>query len=57
MNASIISQSAALPEASTAAESLRLSRRVSLMLILAVSLGLWAAIWAAGASVVSAVIG
>jgi hypothetical protein len=55
MNASVISRPASLSEAS-ATERLRLSRRVSLMLILTVSLTLWAAIWAAGTSLVSAVI-
>ena len=44
-------------ERSTDLEAPRLGWRASLFLILAVSLGLWAAIWVAVASVASVVVG
>ena len=55
MHASIASKSASLSERSTDPAALRLTKRASLMLILALSLGLWAAIWAAVASLASLV--
>jgi len=57
MDASIASKSAPLSDRSTDDDALRLSRRVSLMLILALSLGLWAAILAAVASLAAVVAG
>jgi hypothetical protein len=57
MDASIAPRSASPSERSTDLEVPRLSRRASLLLILALSLGLWAAIWAAVASLVSVVVG
>jgi hypothetical protein len=57
MDASIASRSASASERSTDFEAPRLSRRASLLLILALSLGLWAAIWAAVASLASVVVG
>jgi hypothetical protein len=41
----------------TAAEPPRLSKPASLILILALSIGLWVAIWAGAASLASAVMG
>jgi len=57
MDASIASKSASPSERSIEAESLRLDRRTSLMLIIVLSLGLWAAIWAAVASLASVAVG
>ncbi|HEX4614915.1 MAG TPA: hypothetical protein VH230_03280 [Stellaceae bacterium] len=57
MDASIVPRSASLSERSTDLEAPRLSRRASLLLVWALSLGLWAAIWAAVASLVSVVVG
>jgi len=57
MNASITSRAVKLHQASAAVKDQRLSQPVSLMLITATSLGLWAAIWAAGFWLVSAVVG
>ena len=57
MNASIAPRSSLPSERSTDLEAPRLSRRASLLLVLALSLGLWAAIWAAIASLTSLVVG
>jgi hypothetical protein len=57
MDASIAPRSAASSEKSTNLEGPRLNRRASLLLILALSLGLWAAIGAAAASLISVVVG
>jgi hypothetical protein len=57
MDASIAPRSASRSERSTDLEASRLSRRASLLLILALSLGLWAAIWLAVASLASVVVG
>jgi hypothetical protein len=57
MHASIAPRSASPPERSTDLEAPRLNGRASLLLILTLSLGLWAAIWAALASLVSMVVG
>jgi hypothetical protein len=57
MDASIASKSAPLSDKSTDAGTLRLNRRASLMVILALSLGLWAAIMAAVASLATVVAG
>jgi hypothetical protein len=51
MGASITSRSNSRPVRSRDVETLRLSRSVSLLLILALSLGLWTLIWAATARV------
>ena len=53
MGASITSRSNSRSVRSGDVETLRLSRPVSLLLILALSLGLWTIIWAATASVAS----
>lgn len=57
MDASIAPRSTSPSERSTDLEDPRLSRRASLVVILALSLGLWAAIWAAVASLASVVVG
>jgi hypothetical protein len=57
MNASIAPRSASPSERSRDLEVRRLGRRASLALISALSLGLWAAIWAALVSLASVVIG
>lgn len=57
MDASIAPRPASPSERSTDLEAPRLSRRASLLLVLALSLGLWAAIWAVVASLVSVVVG
>ena len=57
MDAGIAPRSISSSERSTDLEVLRLSRRVALPLILALSLGLWAAIWVAVASLASVVVG
>jgi hypothetical protein len=57
MDASIAPRSAASSERSINLEAPRLNRRASLLLILALSLGLWAAIGAAAASLISVVVG
>jgi hypothetical protein len=57
MDAGYAPRSISSSERSTDLEAPRLSRRASLLLILALSLGLWAAIWAAVASLASAVLG
>ena len=57
MDASIDPRSALPSERSRDLEALRLSKRASLLLMLALSLGLWAAIWAAVASLASVVVG
>lgn len=57
MDAGIAPRSALPSERSTDLEALRLSKRTSLLLVLALSLGLWAAIWAAVASLASVVVG
>jgi hypothetical protein len=57
MDASIAPRSAAPSERSINLEAPRLNRRASLLLILALSLGLWAAIGAAAASLISVVVG
>jgi hypothetical protein len=57
MDASIAPRSALPPEGSTDLEAPRLGKRASLLLVLALSLGLWAAIWAAVASLASLVVG
>jgi hypothetical protein len=56
MDASIAPRSASLSKRPIGIDAPRLSRRASLLLILAFSLGLWAAIWAAVASLASVVI-
>ncbi len=55
MDVSIAPRSALPPEKTTNFEAPRLSRRTSLLLVLALSLGLWVAIWAAVASLASVV--
>lgn len=57
MDADIASRSISSSGRSTDLEVLRLSGRASLLLILALSLGLWAAIWVAVASLASVVVG
>lgn len=57
MNAGIAPRSISSSERVTDLEAPRLSWRASLLLILALSLGLWAAIWVAVASLASVVIG
>jgi hypothetical protein len=57
MDASIAPRSASPSERSTDLEAPRFSRRASLLLVLALSLGLWGAIWAVVASLVSVVVG
>jgi hypothetical protein len=57
MDASIAPRSASPSERSTDLEHPRLSRRTSVILISALSLGLWAAMWAALASLASLVFG
>jgi hypothetical protein len=57
MDASIAPRSASPSERSTDLETPRLSRRASVLLILVLSLGLWAAIWAAVASLALVVAG
>lgn len=57
MDAGIAPRSALPSEKSTDLEAPRLSKRTSLLLVLALSLGLWAAIWAAVASLASVVVG
>ena len=57
MDASIAPRSASPSERLTDLEHPRLNRRASVMLISALSLGLWAAMWAALASLVSLVFG
>lgn len=57
MDAGIAPRSISSSERSTDLEVLRLSRRAALPLILALSLGLWAAIWVAVASLASVVVG
>jgi len=57
MHASIAPRSTSPPESSTDLEAPRLNSRASLLLILTLSLGLWAATWAAVASLVSVVVG
>jgi hypothetical protein len=57
MGASIAPRSASPSERSTDLEHPRLSWRASVILISALSLGLWAAIWAAVASLASLVVG
>jgi hypothetical protein len=54
MDVTITSRATAQQLEAADARDLRLSRPVSLMLIVAASLGLWAAIWAAGTALVSA---
>lgn len=55
MRASVTSRSIPRSDRPRAAEAPRLSRPASLLLILALSVGLWTMIWAATASVVSAI--
>jgi hypothetical protein len=57
MDASIAPRSASPSERSTDLETPRLSRRASVLLILVLSLGLWAAIWAAVSSLALVVAG
>jgi hypothetical protein len=57
MNASMFLKPAALSQGWDNAETFRLSKRSSLILILTVSLGLWAGIWAAVASLASLAMG
>jgi hypothetical protein len=57
MDAGVVPRSISSSERSTDLEAPRLSRRASALLILALSLGLWAAMWAALASLASAVLG
>jgi hypothetical protein len=57
MDVSIAPRSALPSEKTTNIEAPRLSRRASQLLVLALSLGLWAAIWAAVASLASVVVG
>ena len=57
MDASIAPRFASPSESSTNPEAPRLSKRASLLLVLALSLGLWAAIWAAVASLASVMVG
>jgi hypothetical protein len=57
MDAGFAPRSISPSERSTDLEAPRLSRWASALLILALSLGLWAAIWAALASLASAVLG
>jgi hypothetical protein len=57
MDASIASRSASPSDRFTDLEHPRLNRRASVILILALSLGLWAAMWAALASLASLVFG
>ena len=57
MDAGIAPRSTLPSEKSIDLEASRLSRRASLLLVLALSLGLWAAIWAAIASLASVVVG
>jgi len=57
MDAGFVPRSISSSERSTDLEAPRLSRRASALLILALSLGLWVAIWAALASLASAVLG
>jgi hypothetical protein len=57
MDASIAPRSAVPSERTTDFEAPRLSKRASLLLVLALSLGLWAAVWAAVASLASVVVG
>jgi hypothetical protein len=57
MDASIASRSASPSERLTDLEHPSLNRRASVILILALSLGLWAAMWAALASLASLVFG
>jgi hypothetical protein len=57
MDASIAPRSASPSERSTDLETPRLNRRASLLLILVLSLGLWAGIWAAVASLALVVVG
>jgi len=57
MDASIAPRSAPPSERLTDLEHPRLNRRASVILISALSLGLWAAMWAALASIVSLVFG
>jgi hypothetical protein len=56
MDASIAPRSAS-SQRSTDLASLHLSRRASLLLVLALSLGLWAAIWAVVALLASVAVG
>jgi hypothetical protein len=57
MNASMFLKPAALSQGWDNTETFRLSKRSSLILILTVSLGLWAGIWAAVASLASLAMG
>lgn len=55
MGASVISRSTSRLDRSGRDETPRVSRPASLLVILALSLGLWAIIWAAAASVASSI--
>lgn len=57
MDASIAPRSGASSERPINLEAPRVNRRASLLLILALSLGLWAAIGAAAASLILVVVG
>ena len=57
MDAGIAARAISSSEGPTDVEAQRLSWRASLLLILTLSLGLWAAIWVAVASLASVVVG